>query len=185
MCAGYWSRLAKRASPMSMRMRRSGGSRLAPGGHRSAGGPGKGLTHNADFVSVIPFTRVGSQAQSLSRPHRARDCDRRVAQWQSTPTTWERSGVRFPFAPTIPSMKSPYPPRVTDDTRPLAEAKFRPIWTKPCAIVNRFINIIPSISRCQTAIRWFSDFPAASCAPSVRPECREQGPGQKRLFGAE
>ena len=25
---------------------------------------------------------------------------RRVAQWQSAPITWERSGVRFPFAPT-------------------------------------------------------------------------------------
>src|SRR6516162_6776223 len=30
-------------------------------------------------------------------------CNRRVAQWQSAPSTWERSGVRFPFAPTAAS----------------------------------------------------------------------------------
>ena len=51
-----------------------------------------------------PFTRVGSQVQSLSRPPlRKTNYDRRVAQWQSAPITWERSGVRFLFAPTTAS----------------------------------------------------------------------------------
>src|SRR5260370_35954832 len=58
---------------------------------------------NGLVAKSAPFTRVGSQVQSLSRPPSLMaSCDRRVAQWQSAPTTWERSGVRFPFAPTKP-----------------------------------------------------------------------------------
>src|SRR5215831_15957112 len=34
------------------------------------------------------------------------DYDRRVAQWQSAPITWERSGVRFLFAPTTAAAQS-------------------------------------------------------------------------------
>jgi hypothetical protein len=138
----------------------SAGTRRAPIRRR----PRQGLDTQRRFRQRHTLHTGGGHRLNPCRAHRrARDCDRRVAQWQSTPTTWERSGVRSPFAPTMPSMKSPFRPRGAYDTRrPLAEAKFRPIWTKPCAIVNGFINMIASISRCQTAIRRFSDFPAAS-----------------------